>query len=31
LTEEEKKELSRDIAACKALQQKNKVTETVLT
>ncbi|MCL2044603.1 MAG: hypothetical protein FWG89_10740 [Treponema sp.] len=29
-TEEEKKELSRDIDACKAIQQKKIVKETVL-
>jgi hypothetical protein len=30
LTEEDKKELSRDIAACKAIHQKNLAAETVL-
>jgi hypothetical protein len=29
-TEEEKKELSRDIAACKAINQKNTAPEAVL-
>ena len=29
-TEEEKKELSRDIAACKAIQQKSQAAEAVL-